>query len=401
MPTYAYTALDEDGSKVKGKQKSPTATRVYTTLIDRDLKPITVKERKSVLKFEITKKKVKRKELMHFSRQLAVFIKAGISVLEALEIVNEEVDDKLLRKALVEMLESLKAGDTFASAAAQHPEVFPAFYIGVLRAAELTGNLDDALAQLADYVERDLEARRKISSALVYPAIVGVMSLVTVLVLTIFVLPRFVEFFESLNAELPIQTRMLLNTAAFLTAWGWLVGLVLLTLVVLTVAYTRTEGGRARMDRIVLKLPLAGDMIHHAILERFCRVLASMVKAGVPLPEAMTLTADGTNNALYRKGLNEAREAMIRGEGLSAPLARTKLFPSAARQMIRVGEETGTLDRQLETAAQYYDAELEYKIKRFTNTFEPAMIIVMGLVVGFVAVALVSAMYGIFNQVDV
>jgi type IV pilus assembly protein PilC len=401
MPKFAFKALDVDGREVKGKLDALTANRVYTLLIDRDLRPVEVKEKKSVLKFEITKKKVKRKELMHFSRQLAVFIKAGITVLEGIEIIAEDVDDKLLATALAGLADSLKAGDTFASAAAQHPEVFPNFYVGVLRAAELTGHLDESLEQLSAYIERDLDARRKITSALVYPAIVGVMSVVTVVILTVFVLPRFVTFFEDLHAKLPLQTRILLNGSRFLGNWGWLIAVAAVVAGAIVGAYSRTERGRARLDRIVLSLPLVGDMMHHAILERFCRVLGSMVQAGVPLPEAMALTAEGTNNALYRRGLSEAREAMIRGEGLHEPLARTNLFPSAARQMIRVGEETGTLDQQLVTAARYYDSELDYKIKRFTDIFEPAMIVFMGIVVGYVAIALVSAMYGIFKQVNV
>jgi type IV pilus assembly protein PilC len=155
------------------------------------------------------------------------------------------------------------------------------------------------------------------------------------------------------------------------------------------------------VDRVLLRLPIAGDLLRHAILERICRILAAMIHAGVSLPEAMSVTANATNNAVYRRGLSEVREEMLEGQGLIAPLARTGLFPSAARQIFRVGEETGTLDDQLKTAAAYYERELDYKIKRFTSLFEPAVIIVMGAIVGFVAVALVSAMYGIYRQVKV
>ena len=400
MPKFAFKALDTDGREVKGLEEALTANRVYAALIERGLHPLEVNERKSILQFEITREKVPRKDLMHFSRQLAVFIRAGIPVVEAIDIIESEADNKVLKKALAELAEALKAGGTFAGAAAQHPEVFPNFYIGVLRAAELTGKLDEALEQLSEYIERDVEARRKITSALIYPAVVMVLSLVTVLVMTIFVLPRFEKFFESLDAELPFQTRILLNISRFMGSWGWLVALALAALLVTTLLYLRTEGGKARFDALLLRAWIVGDLARHAILERFCRVMASMVQAGVPLPEAMALTADGTNNAVYKRELSKAREAMIQGEGLTGPLSATNLFPSAARQMIRVGEETGTLEEQLHTAAAYYEVELDYKIKRFTGLFEPAVIIFMGVVVGFVAVALVSAMYGIFNQVE-
>jgi type IV pilus assembly protein PilC len=152
---------------------------------------------------------------------------------------------------------------------------------------------------------------------------------------------------------------------------------------------------------VLLKVPLTGDLLQHAILERVCRILGSMVRAGVPLPEAMVVTADATNNAVYRRGLSAIREEMLKGQGLAGPIARSGLFPGAARQMFRVGEDTGSLDQQLDTAAAYYDRELDYRIKRFSSLIEPAVILVMGLIVGFVALALVSAMYGIYHQVKI
>jgi type IV pilus assembly protein PilC len=152
---------------------------------------------------------------------------------------------------------------------------------------------------------------------------------------------------------------------------------------------------------VILSLPVIGDLVTHAILERFCRVLSAMTRAGVPIPDALGVTTDGTNNVVWKEKLAGAREAMMRGEGLAHPIAETGLFPAAARQMFRVGEETGTLDIQLESAANYFERELDYKVTRFTNMFEPAVILFMGLAVGFVAIALVTAMYGIFNQVNI
>jgi type IV pilus assembly protein PilC len=264
----------------------------------------------------------------------------------------------------------------------------------------VTGNLDTVLEQLAEYMERDLDARHKVTSALVYPAVVLGMSFVTVLVLTIYVLPKFQRFFDSLNATLPLPTRILLSSSRFLQHWWYLLVLVVIGAGVLAVMSVRTQRGRNFRDRLLLAMPGFGDVLRHAILERFCRILSAMVQAGVSLDVALAVTADATNNIVYQTRLGEAREAMIRGEGLADPLAATGLFPSSARQMIRVGESTGTLDRQLQIAAEYFDRELDHKIKRFTNLFEPAVIIAMGFVVGFVAIAMVSAMYGIYNQVQ-
>jgi type IV pilus assembly protein PilC len=338
---------------------------------------------------------------MHFSRQLAVFIKAGIPILDALQTIEEETGNKLFKEILGSIIEALKGGSTFADAASGHEAAFPSYYIGILRSAELTGQLDVVLLQLAEYIERDVEARRKVKSALTYPAVIAAMSIVVVIVMVTFVLPRFETFFSTLNAELPLPTRMLLGMSKFFTDWWFLILGVVVLLIVVLVATLRTESGKVRRDRIMLRTPIIGDLIEHVVLERFCRILSAMMSAGVPLPEAMAVTSEAVTNRVYREGLDSARDAMMRGEGLTAPLAATGLFPASARQMFRVGESTGTLDQQLTTAAQYFERELDYRIKRFTDLFEPAVIIVMGLVVGFVAVALVSAMYGIFSSANV
>ncbi len=353
--------------------------------------------KKSVLQFELTKKKVTRKDLMHFSRQLAVFIKAGIPILDALEVIQEEMGSKTLKRVLDDIILQLKAGSTFATAAAAHPDVFPPYYLGILQSAEMTGRLDLVLDQLSGYIDRDLEARAKVKSAMTYPLIIMAMSVVVVVILVGFVLPRFEVFFEGLGAELPLPTRVLLGIAGFVSAqWYFIVGGILAVLLVLMLLLRR-DAGRHLRDRLILRAPVLGDVMHHVILERFCRILASMMSAGVPLPDALRVTADATSNHVYRVGLQDAREAMMRGEGLAQPLTDTGLFPASARQMFKVGESTGTLDQQLATAAHFFERELDYKIKRFTSLFEPAILIVVGLVVGFVAIALVSAMYGIFN----
>lgn len=398
MPKYKYTATNAEGAKVRGTVEGDTPTGAGLALLERELQVTEIAESKSILQYEITKKRVPRKDIMHFSRQLAVFLRAGIPVVDALRVVREETTKKLFASLLDDMIESLQAGATLTRAASAHPEAFPEFYLGVLEASELSGSLDTALDEVADYMDRDLAAKQKIQSALFYPAIVFLMSIVTVVVLSVVVLPRFKTFFTELNAELPLPTRVLLAITDFMTgSWPFLLGGFITTVVGIFVAL-RTQRGRDVRDAIVLKIPVLGDLIQGAIVERFCRTLASMVRSGVSLPQALQVSSTGTSNAVYRKGLYEVRTAMVEGEGLAGPLARSGLFPGAARQMIRVGEETGTLDQQLETSAKYFARDLDFKITRFTNLFEPAVIIFMGLVVGFVAVALVSAMYGVFNS---
>ena len=401
LESYRYSALDESGKKVSGTEKAASASAAHLMLIQRGLQPIDVKEHKSILKFEITKKKVSRKEIMHFSRQLSVFVEAGIPIMEALELISEETTDKLLKRVLLDMVGELQAGDTFASAAASHPEAFPRYYVAVLESAELTGTLDTVLLELATYLETDIEARSAVTSALIYPAVVAVMAVVTVVVLATFVLPKFRTFFASLNAKLPLPTRMLLSISGFISTWWWAIaGIILLAVVVIRGIAAFTAGpGVARLGASEASgrgKPSSGGH------RRACLPRPGVAghRRSRPSPRHGRHRR-GVQQCRLHRGLNHIREQMMEGKGLADPLAETGLFPAAARQMFRVGEETGTLDKQLSTAAAFYHRELEIKVKHFTSLFEPAIIIFMGLIVGFVAVALVSAMYGIYRQVNV
>jgi type IV pilus assembly protein PilC len=230
---------------------------------------------------------------------------------------------------------------------------------------------------------------------------VMVMAVVVSVVRVVWVLPKFKSFFVSFHAKLPLPTRMLMAASNWIGAWGLYVGVGIVVFIAALIAGIHTTRGKEIKDRFVLRIPVVGALVHTAIVERFCRLLASMTGAGVSLPEAIAVTTAATNNAVFRKALTGARAAMLRGEGLAAPLAATGLFPGAARQMFAVGERTGSLDEQLTSASNYLDRELDYRIKRFTTLIEPAVIVGVGIVVGFVAIALVSAMYGIYRQVQI
>ena len=400
MAKYAFTALTIDGATVNGIEEATTLQRAHDALAARGLHPQQLKERRSLWQLEITKEKAKRKDVMHFSRQLAVFVRAGIPLLEGLEAIGRETKSKVLRATLDDLGARLRGGSSLAEAAAAHPQTFPEFYVSVLRSAELTGNLDDALDQLAEYIDRDIETKRKVTSALIYPGVTLAMAVLTAAVLALWVLPKFEGFFADFDAELPTITKALLATTGFMGDYGLFIVIGIALWFGGTLVGIRTERGRALWHRSLLRFPVIGDMLRHAIIERFCRVMSSMTAAGVPLPIALQVSAEVSNNEMYRRGILQARTAMIEGERLAGPLAATGLFPGSANQMFAVGEETGTLDEQLEVAAKYFERELEVKIKRFTSLFEPAVILFIGVVVGFVAIAMVSAMYGIFNQVE-
>ncbi|MGD9795672.1 MAG: type II secretion system F family protein [Acidimicrobiia bacterium] len=403
MSASATAVLDPiDATTEDSPEAEPGGRRRRSKKADQtgsDLKPQRTK-RNRWWEYELTPKRIKPEHLMNFSRQSASFVRAGIPIIDALEMIAEETNDKLFRKVLLSTADEVRGGTRLSEAFSQYSNAFPSYYIPMIRSAELTGRLDQVLDQLAAYLARDIEARRKVRSALTYPAVVAMMSVGTVVVLAVYVMPKFKTFFEDLGSELPVTTRMLLAMTDFFSAYWWVIALAILALVIALFVTFRFEGPKLRRDAMMLRLPAAGTIIRFAVVERFCRIMSVMIQAGVPLPEAMLVASESTSNRFFQRRLSTARDQMMRGEGMASPIIATKLFPSAANQMIRVGESTGTLDAQLDSAASFYGQEVEYKLKRFTDLFEPAVIVFMGLVVGFVAVALVTAMYGVYGDVQ-
>ena len=399
MSTFTYHARTPSGEEVVGRLRAPNVSSVRARLLDRELVVESVDEKRGFLTADIGKGKVKRSEVMHLARQLAAFVRTGVPLLEAIEVIAEESPNPAMRRTLRTIIDALRSGWTFSDALGTHRRIFPTYLVAAVRSAELTGRLDTVLEHVARYMERDLEARRKVKAALTYPAVILALSVVTVGVLAGFVLPRFRAFFSSFDAELPLTTKILLNSASFVGAWWWALMIGFAGIVFASVWFARSARGRAIRDRVILRLPVIGRIVKYTIAERFCRMLGSMISAGVPLPDAMSTTAAGTGNTLYQDGLMKMRDEMIMGEGFARPLARTGLFPGAINQIVRVGEDTGSLPEQLESAASFYEVELDFSIKRMTSLFEPLAIVGMALMVGFVALAMVQAMYGVLNQV--
>ena len=400
MPSFTYAAIDVSGGTIEGVQKAATIGAARALLIDQNLYPVKIEEKRGLLQFEITKEKVDKKDLLHFTRQLSVFVVAGVSITEALDIIGDESTDVALRRSIVEMADNLRNGGTLSASMEQHPNVFPTYYVGIVRSAELTGRLDESLESLGDYMQREIDTRSKLVSSLTYPLVVLALAMGTVVLLAGFVLPRFKPLFEEMNADLPLATRIMLGLSSFFTVYWYIPAGLILGFVVLVMWMFKSEGGRPTRDRVVLKIPIVRHLIACALLERFCRMLGAMVAAGVPLIDGFRTTTEGTDNLVYRRKFEQVETAMLEGAGFARPLAETGLFPGAARQMFKVGEETGTLDKQLSVAAGYFGRELEDRMRRFTAMFEPLLIIFIGLVVGFVAVALVQAMYGMLGDMN-
>jgi type IV pilus assembly protein PilC len=277
-----------------------------------------------------------------------------------------------------------------------------------LNAAEYTGRIDEAFEQLHKYVKRDIELQRQVRKAMIYPLILMAVAIGVTALITVFVIPKFADFYKGFKAkdggpaQLPLPTRMLIAIADFVQSFAGLVtGIVIIGLIVGVVMWVRTPNGRRALHNTLLNLPLVGKVVTYSSTERFTRVLSVLLDAGVALPDALPTAIDCSNNLVFKERLSEAGEEVLTGQGFTEPIRKTDLFPNAVVQMIRVGERTGELSDQLENAATFYEDEVSYAVEKLTSWFEPMVLLFIGVVVGFVALAMVSAMYGIYNQVSV
>lgn len=397
---YRYQAETLDGDSIKGEISAPSMVAARNELAVQGMRVTKIAERKG-LNLELTKEKVPLVEIMHFSRQMATFLRAGVPMTESIDNLRIDAKNKRFKFILGDVLERVTGGRSVTEALNEHADVFPPYFMALLGSAELTGRMDDAFDQLYRYIRRDIELTRAVRKALIYPVILLTLSLAVCLVIVVFAIPRFASFFEDFDAELPLPTRMLMAVADFVQSpAGLITGLILLFGSIGLVLYVRTEGGRRNLHALQLKIPMISTVVTYSSTERFTRVLGVLLDAGVPLPEALPTSIDCSNNLVYKERLSESMEGVLEGRGFAEPLARTELFPSTVIQMIRVGERSGELSEQLENAAGFYEEELDYAVDKLTAWFEPIIIIFIGAVVGFVALAMVSAMYGLYNQVE-
>ena len=398
--TYKYSGVLESGEKKSGTVKAATWGEAQYGLQRDGILNLEIKVSKPLLAMEFGKS-VPLEVLLQTTRQLASFSQAGISAARAISILAKTTDHKKMQLILEELVQDIEGGATLSESVSRHPHVFPNYYATILGAAERSGDLVEALQTLNVYLERDLRSRRAVRSAMIYPAVLLTLTLVAVSVMSLVVLPRFQTFFASLNVRLPLTTRMLLNTTHFISKWWWALGSgIILSILILVVALNNPKS-RLVLDRLILLVPVFGGLAQLISLERFCRVLATLVKSKVPLPDALDLAGSATGNLVFQKAINATRVRVLNGEGLAEPLSEYKIFPIAAIQILRIGEESGQLQSQLQQAASFYADELDHRMKNFTALLEPITLLLIGGGVGFVAVALVSAMYGIYNGVKV
>jgi type IV pilus assembly protein PilC len=342
---------------------------------------------------------VSASDLVLFSRQLATFLKVGVPITDAIRLLRSGTRSGAFKSALSDVNADLDDGESFSVAISHHPNIFNQLYIDMVRAAEYSGSLDKVLLQVASYLQRQDTAMRKLRSAMIYPAIILTLAVVVCAVLIVFVLPNFVSLFREFHADLPLPTRMLIAVGVFAQAWRIQIVIGAALLAVGVFIFLQSRPGRVAWDHTLIRLPIIGTIVVFAIIERFTRTLSTMLRAGIPISQTFDVAIASAGNIRYRRGLEAVRNRMSSGDGFSEPLAATGLFPPMVIRMVRVGEETGTLDQSLEQIADFLAEEMDYKVRNMIALMEPSLVIAVGGAVGFVAVSVILPMYGLLRAV--
>lgn len=405
MPTFAYTVLDANGKTVKGRAEAENESALLSKLHSQNYHVLSVTEEKengsraSAQAAINPGRKVKLKNLVVFSRQFATMIDAGVAIVRCLDILENQTKDPVLKSVIAQCKKDVKGGMSLTDAFAKHPNVFSKLYVNMVKAAETGGILDKILDRLATFLETEQEVRSKIKSAMIYPILVLVFALSMVVALFMFVLPKFKELFDSLNVELPAATRMLFGISTAMRSY-WYIGIAgCIGLVIAYKWYRGTDQGSWQIDMLKLRFPVIGELVQKMAISRFARTFATLIHSGVPMMRSLEIVGETSGNRVIAHAIENARNAIREGQKISVPLAQSGLFPNMVTHMIDVGEETGRLSEMLSKVSDFYDQEVENAVKALTSLIEPCLIVVMGGIVGFIAVSIMAPIFKLISAV--
>lgn len=401
--TYVYKVRDRSGRLLEGSLEADSTTLVANKLRQMGYVPIAIDKREtSALQREIRlpgSGRVKLRDVAVFSRQFATMINSGLSLLRSLYILAEQTENKALAAIVNEVRQDVERGSSLSQALARHPRAFSRLYVAMVRAGETGGVLDEVLLRVAETIEKQVELKRKIKSAMTYPVVVFGLVLLIVTAMLLFVVPMFKGLYDELGGTLPLPTRVLIGVSS-------LVGRFFPFVVVAQVAavwgfkrWVQTEGGRARFDRVKLRVPVFGKLVHKTALTRFSRTLSVLLHAGVPILESLEITSETVGNTVISRAIKDVQGGVKAGESVARPLAHHAVFPPMVVQMMAVGEETGALDEMLTKVGDFYDQEVEATVNALTSLLEPLLILVMGGAVGSMVVALYMPMFNIIKLI--
>jgi len=398
---FAYTAYTEAKELVKGKVSATSDEAAAELLSYGGYRVVTLKE---VVPFFNKEKllasfsQIKPTEITMFSRQLALLLEAGTDIVTSLDLLQDQIDNQTLKRIISAVASDIRGGSSLSTALSKHPRAFSQMYHRAIAAGEQGGNLEVVLRQMAEHIEKGVSTQKQIKGALTYPIIVVFVAIGVIMVLVTFVFPTFAGLYASLGAELPLSTRILIGLTNWLNHYGFYLLLGVLAAVGATFAYFKTPAGKYRWDNMMLRFPVVGRIVHLGELSRCCRTISMLVSVGLPLPEVMAMTIHSSNNKVVIENLTEVQQALIRGEGLSQPMAQRQFFLPLMTQMVRVGEESGNLDNTLTTVAESFEVEGSDRTKSAVALIQPMMTLIIGLVIGFVVFSMMSAMYSLYGQ---
>jgi type IV pilus assembly protein PilC len=404
MPTFAYSGRTRGGETVTGERVADTMDAAVAALRREQIMVTRIDQAKEAAAKAAAKQKafksvsVPSKNLAIFTRQFSVMIDAGLPLVQCLEILGKQEPHKGFATAILKVREDVEGGAALADAMKKHPKTFDALYSNMIAAGEAGGILDTILKRLAVYIEKNVKLKGEVKSAMIYPVAVIVIAGIVVAAILWKVIPTFASLFAGLGAQLPMPTRVVIALSDFLVAYGWVLIIVGGVVVYLLKRYYATEGGRRIIDRIMLKMPILGDILRKVAVARFTRTLSTLLASGVPILDGLDITARTAGNAIIEDAIQTTRTSIERGESISGPLRETNVFPSMVVQMINVGETTGALDAMLSKIADFYEEEVDTAVAGLLTLMEPVMIAFLGGIVGGIVIAMYLPIFDLISQ---
>jgi type IV pilus assembly protein PilC len=399
MPVFTYRGTNRAGTTVTGEQMAPSKGELVNMLRKQQINVTKMSEKGKEFNMPTFGGGVNAKELAVFTRQFSVMIDAGLPLVQCLEILAGQQENKMFQKVLTGTRASVEGGTTLSAAMRQYEKVFDALYVNLVEAGETGGILDTILQRLSSYIEKDVKLKRAVKSALVYPvAVISVAALVITLLLWK-VVPIFATLFAGLGVALPLPTRIVIGMSNFIgSIFGFLALVTIIGTIIALKVWYGTPTGRMAIDRILLKLPVLGLLLRKIAVARFTRTLGTLISSGVPILEGLDITGRTAGNAVIEKALMEVRKALEAGRNLSDPLRDSNVFPGMVTQMIGVGEQTGAMDAMLQKIADFYEDEVDAAVKDLLAAMEPLMIVFLGVVVGGIVISMYLPLFSLIGQ---
>ena len=401
MATFVYKVRDRAGKTLTGNMDAENKEGIISELRKKNYFIISIEQKKGINSFsfgEITLfQRVDIKDLTIFYRQFATMLNAGLTIVKCLNILAEQVEKKLLAKIVAEVKNDIEAGSTLADAFSKYPKVFSHLYVSMVKAGEIGGVLDEVLNRVANLIEKEYALRQKVKSAMTYPSFVLFAAVGMVVFMLTFILPQFVGVFQGFGAELPMLTMLLVNATKVFNKYWYIFLMVTAGLTFAFLAYIKTPNGRMNFDKLQLRAPIFGPMLSKTAVARFTRTLGTLIKSGVPILDALQVSADSVGNSVVALAITNSRTKIKEGQSISVPLAESKIFPPMVTQMIMVGEESGELEEMLVNIANFYDQEVERAVEKLTSVIEPVMMALISVIIGTMVIAMYLPIFNMMN----